>query len=178
MTWLPSSRNLRAKASPMPAERPVMRTVRPLRFIRFLSCPLSVATRVFLLANGSFSPPRVLLFGSRTLVWDDAHNPNGAKKTSEAGQKVVADAGQHSFPVGRLGQKTRNRHGARHRTKDDEEVALPLFRGASRHEHRPRIRKLLDQAGSSFLDSQFGAGNLRRQRYNGTARARMIAVLG
>src|SRR5439155_19693575 len=36
MTWLPSSRNLRAKARPMPAEPPVIRIVRPVIFIRLL----------------------------------------------------------------------------------------------------------------------------------------------
>ena len=37
MTSFPSSTNLSAKARPMPAEPPVMRMVRPVRFIRFLS---------------------------------------------------------------------------------------------------------------------------------------------
>src|SRR5579859_6529244 len=38
MTWLPSSLNLRANARPIPAEPPVIRIVRPVSFIRLLSC--------------------------------------------------------------------------------------------------------------------------------------------
>src|SRR5437867_8046550 len=45
MTSLPSSTNSSAKARPIPAEPPVMRMVRPVRFIRFLSFPLSMETR-------------------------------------------------------------------------------------------------------------------------------------
>src|SRR5688500_13089489 len=142
MTSLPSSRNLSAKASPMPAEPPVMRMVRLLRFIRFLSYPAS-------------------LFFDLVCSWDYVRNPNVAKKLSEADQKIISDAVQHSLPVGRLGQKARNRHSARNRAKNDKKVALPLTWGRTRHELGPAIRKLLHQVCSSFSNTQFGAGNLR-----------------
>ena len=110
-------------------------------------------------------------------TWDDIHNLNFAKK-SEAGEERVSDTAQHSLPVGGLGKKTRNRHGARYGAKNDEKVALPLTWGCTRHQLRPAIPKLLHQVRSPFSNTQFGAGNLRRQRYNRTARAGVITMLG
>jgi hypothetical protein len=101
-----------------------------------------------------------------------------AKKNSKAVQKMIPHTGQHLLPVGRLGKKTGNGNGARHRTKNGEKVSLPLCYGKSRHEFHPPIRAPFHHSGNSFSNTEFGARNLRRQRRNGAACVGMITVLG
>ena len=91
---------------------------------------------------------------------------------------MIADIVQHSLPVGRLGKKTRHRHGARHRTEDDEEVSLPLAAVApgmnSTHSSvssfiRPAIRFLILNLARAISGASVD---------NRTAGVGMITVLG
>src|SRR5436309_7228002 len=114
MTSLPSSTNLRAKASPMPLEPPVIRMVCP---VSFIESPF-IATYIGLCMES-----------------------NGRKKISEAVQKVVSHTVQHFLPLRRVGKNPGNGYGARHRTENDEKVSFPLFRGNSRHKLDPRFHQ-------------------------------------
>src|SRR5947209_18045297 len=96
------------------------------------------------------------------------------KKNSKAVQEKISHTGQHFLPLCRFGKNAGNGYGARHRTKNDEEVSLPLCRGSSWHKLDPRFH----QAGNSFPNTGFGASNLSRQRRNRAAGVWPIAVLG
>src|SRR5439155_24289661 len=166
ITSLPSSRNLRAKARPIPAEPPVIRMVRPVSFITVLSyvfvCGKSTLFRSLRDYLSVSHDHRII----SVILW--------MQKKSKAVQKMISYASQHSFPIDRLGKNAGYRYGSRHRTKNDEEVSLPLRCGPSRHELHPAIP--FDQPGNSFSNTEFGAGHLRGQRRNRTASIRMITM--
>src|SRR6266496_1702986 len=129
MTSLPSSRNLRAKARPMPAEPPVIRILLPVSFIRsFRNCLDKIMTII-----------------------------QPMQKKSKAAQKMISHIGQHLLPVARVGKDAGNRHGTRHCTKNDEEILQTLRRSPARHELHPPLRAIFDQAGNSFSNPEFGA---------------------
>src|SRR5204862_2022686 len=134
MTSLPSSRNLRAKARPMPAEPPVIRIVRSVSFIRsFRNCLDKIMVII-----------------------------QSMQKKSKAPQKMISHIGQHLLPVGRVGKNASYGYGTDHCGKDDDEVTLPLCCRPSRHELHPTLRAIFDQAGDSFSDIEVGTRQLRR----------------
>src|SRR5579859_5464517 len=134
MTSLPNSRNLRAKARPMPAEPPVIRIVRPVSFIRsFRNCLAKIMVII-----------------------------QSMQKKSKTPQKMISHIGQRLLPVGRVGKNASYGHGTVHCSKDEDEVPLPLCCCPSRHELHPTLRAVFDQAGDSSSDTEFGARHFRR----------------
>src|SRR5207249_11069366 len=97
------------------------------------------------------------------------------KNISKAVQKMISHSRQYFLPVARLSKNACNGHGTRHRTKNDEEVSLPLRFARSRHKLHPPV--LLDHSRYSFSNSEFGASNLRRQSRHRAAGIGMITML-
>src|SRR4051812_13251500 len=126
MTSLPSSRNLRAKARPIPAEPPVMRMVRPVSFIRVLShLPVLLSQTLFSRCEIAFCPR---VHDRITSVIQPM------QKKSKAVQQVISYTGQHSFPGRRFAKDAGNGHRAHHRTENHVEISLFLGCGLSWHE--------------------------------------------
>lgn len=98
------------------------------------------------------------------------------QKKLEAAQKMISYAIQDSFLVGRLRKDPGNGHRTRHRTKNDEEVSLPLRCARSWHKFQPPM--LLQQPGNSFPNTGFGASNLRRQSRHWATDIGTITMLG
>src|SRR5947207_1418227 len=134
MTSLPSSRNLSAKARPIPAEPPVMRMVRFLRFIIVLS---SICHEIICI-----------------LQW--LQKKRTKKQNSKAVQKVISHTCQHLLPISGIAKNTGNGHGSCHCTENDKEVSFPLCCGCSWHEFHP----IPHQTGTPFSDIQLSASDL------------------
>ena len=75
---------------------------------------------------------------------------------------MISHIGQHLLPVGTVGKDAGHRHGTDHRSKNEDEVPLPLCYRPSRHELHPPLRAIFDQAGNSLSNTKFGARHLRR----------------